>query len=100
MVRPALWLVAEFAESEEDASAALDVIAAALPPLAATDQVHTRAHVHMYKSTLARTRTHARINTHIVHLLHTHLYIYTRTSTLARTCTRTHTIARTYRHNS
>ncbi|CAH2091603.1 unnamed protein product [Euphydryas editha] len=29
--RPALWLVAEFAESEDDARAALDVLAAALP---------------------------------------------------------------------
>ncbi|XP_045459801.1 coatomer subunit beta [Melitaea cinxia] len=38
VVRPALWLVAEFAESEEDADAALDVIAAALPPLAADGQ--------------------------------------------------------------
>ncbi|XP_026491728.1 coatomer subunit beta [Vanessa tameamea] len=34
IARPALWLVAEFAESGDSARAALDVLGAALPPLA------------------------------------------------------------------
>lgn len=89
MVRPALWLVAEFAESEEDASAALDVIAAALPLLAATDQVHT--HVHIHTGTLARTRAHAHARR--THTRHTCTYIHDRHAT-----TFVHTITRTYRH--
>ncbi|XP_050362791.1 coatomer subunit beta isoform X3 [Nymphalis io] len=41
IARPALWLVAEFAESADSARAALDVLGAALPPLAAPRAVST-----------------------------------------------------------